>query len=102
MFALQLLVVVFYVDQCEIGHRHYSPGAVAIDIGKRVQLFHVNILHTRKVMKNTRCRLISVFVFTDESTHQRPAPFLGFEAALDQQRLEMTSIETEDDAVDSN
>jgi hypothetical protein len=38
----------------------------------------------------------------DKATHERPPSFVGLEAALDEKRLQLVSIETKNDAIDSS
>ena len=100
MLFEQVLVVVFHIDECAIGHRDDSFAWVAVDFAEGSHLPHVELFQSCQIEQHAVGSFVEAFVGTDKSSVERPfaAPWVHLPAADEQ--LELVLVESKHDAID--
>ena len=84
------------------GYGHHTFPWVAVYCGERLQLFDIDILYAGLLLQFPQGTLFGGLVYLHETTRESPAALVWFNAAVDEKKVEFSSVEAEHDAVGSH
>ena len=86
-------------DQGKIGHGDHSFARIAVGICEGVELLEIGRLQTCFFAQFAQRTCLRSFVGLEKTAGKGPAPLEGFDAAANEQDVQLASVESEDHTV---